>query len=72
MFDVKVGDQLISLVDRPKMAHVMKGEVVIVTKVNSKGNISFKSLPEHPWLGDWIGNLREGHWQPVVIDLENK
>lgn len=72
MFDVKVGDQLISLVDRPKMAAVMKGEVVIVTRVGLEGSISFRSFPEHPWLGDWVGNIRTGHWQPVVIDLENK
>lgn len=72
MFDVKVGDQLISLVDSPKMAAVMKGEIVLVTKVDATGNISFRSLENHPWPGDWVGNLREGHWNPVVVDLENK
>lgn len=72
MFDVKVGDQLISLVDRPKMAAVMKGEIVLVTRVDALGNISFRSLGKHPWPGDWVGNLRDGHWNPVVVDLENK
>lgn len=72
MFDVKVGDQLISLVDRPKMSAVMKGEIVLVTKVYAGGRISFRSLENHPWPGDWVGNLRDGHWNPVVVDLENK
>lgn len=72
MLDVKVGDQLISLVDSPKCAGVSKGEIVIITGVDKGGSISFRNFHNHSALADWVGNINDGWWEPVVIDLENK
>ena len=72
MFDVKVGDQLISLVDSPKAAGVSKGEIVIVTGVDKGGNISFRNFHNHWVPTDWVGNINDGWWGLVVVDLENK
>ena len=54
MFDVKVGDQLISLVDSPKAAGVSKGEIVIVTGVDKGGNIPFRNFHNHWVPTDWV------------------
>lgn len=72
MFDVKVGDQLISLVDRPKLAGVSKGETVIITRIEQGGNICFRNFHNHHVNGDWVGNINDGWWELVVVDLENK
>lgn len=72
MFDVKVGDQLISLVERPSAAGVSKGEVVIITSVLEGGVFLFRSFPNHRADWDWVGNINYGWWEPVVVDLENK
>ena len=72
MFDVKVGDQLISLVDGPRAAGVSKGEIVIITGVDKGGNISFRNFHNHRALSDWVGNINDGCWALVVVDLENK
>ena len=72
MFDVKVGDQLISLVDSPKEAGVSKGEIVIITGVDEGGSISFRNFHNHSAFADWVGNINDGWWELVVVDLENK
>jgi hypothetical protein len=72
MFDVKVGDKLRCLVDRPDGANVNAGEYVTVTKVRANMWISFVNFPTHRAVLDWMGSLTEGEWEPVIVDLENK
>lgn len=69
MLNVKEGDILRCLVDRPYAASVYKGDLVKVTRVWEDGDIRFSPLDKDR---SYMGDITHGHWEPYHVDLENK